>query len=155
RHRLSRGCRRAVGRRRALGAAPSRRPHPDASLGVPRAVVGQYVRMVDSRQRFSATADAYHRYRPDYPQALLDWLVAETGVASGARVADIGCGTGISSRFLAARGFRVVGVDANADMLARAVEAGGGPRYVVGEAVATGLPDRSVDLVTAAQSFHW
>jgi SAM-dependent methyltransferase len=109
----------------------------------------------DSRERFSATAGAYHRHRPGYPDELLPWIVETTGVPQGARVADLGCGTGISSRFLASRGFRVVGVDANEDMLAHARAAGGGPTYAIGEAARTGLPDASVDLVTAAQAFHW
>ncbi len=109
----------------------------------------------DSRERFSATADAYHRFRPGYPAPLLDWIAAVTGAPPDAGVADLGCGTGIASRFLAARGYRVVGVEPNADMLARARDAGGGPTYVTGEATRTGLADASVDLVTAAQAFHW
>src|SRR5262245_38903315 len=39
-------------------------------------------------------------------------------------------------------------------MLAQA-RAAGGARYVRADAEATGLPDASADLVTAAQSFHW
>ncbi len=72
------------------------------------------------------------------------------------RIADIGCGTGISTRLLGERGVRVVGVDPNPDMLAAAKARGGtGVRYIAGEAVATGLAERSVRLVTAAQAFHW
>lgn len=110
---------------------------------------------IDPRQRFSATADDYRKFRPDYPVALFDWLVALPGLGAKARVADIGCGTGISTRQLAARGFDAVGIDPNAKMLAFAKEALGGPAYRQGEAAATGLPDASVDLATAAQAFHW
>jgi ubiquinone/menaquinone biosynthesis C-methylase UbiE len=109
----------------------------------------------DSKERFTAVADAYHRYRPSYPPALLDWILTTTGATAGARVADLGCGTGIFSRCLAGRGLRVVGVDPNQDMLARARAAGGGPVYVAAEAARTGLADGSVELVTAAQAFHW
>jgi SAM-dependent methyltransferase len=110
---------------------------------------------LDSRRRFSAVAGGYDRFRPGYPAALVDWIEATTGVRPGARVADLGCGTGIWSRTLAARGYRVIGVDPNDDMLARAREAGGGPEYRRGEAAATGLDGGSVDLCTAAQAFHW
>jgi SAM-dependent methyltransferase len=110
---------------------------------------------VDSRQRFSATVDAYDRFRPGYPDALVDWLVALAGLTPGARVVDLGCGTGISSRLFAARGFDVVGVEPNDSMRERAEAKGGGPRYVRGEAVATGQPDASARLVVAAQAFHW
>ncbi len=69
-------------------------------------------------------------------------------------MADIGCGTGISSRLFAARGFEVAGIEPNAEMRARA-EPAPGVRYLAGEAAATGLPAASVDLASAAQAFHW
>jgi SAM-dependent methyltransferase len=108
----------------------------------------------DPRTRFTATADAYERSRPEYPSALLDWIVSQARLAPGATVADVGCGTGISTRFLAARGLDVVGIDPNEAMLAKARVAGGA-RYARGEAAATGLAGASVDLVTVAQAFHW
>lgn len=110
---------------------------------------------VDSRARFSATADNYRRYRPSYPSDLFDWLAAETGLGKGASVADVGCGTGISTRLLAARGYDAVGIDPNQEMLQQARAEGGAVRYVLGEASRTGLPDASVDLATAAQAYHW
>jgi ubiquinone/menaquinone biosynthesis C-methylase UbiE len=44
-------------------------------------------------ESFGATADAYDRYRPRYPQALLTELVADAGV----RALDVGAGTGIAA----------------------------------------------------------
>jgi SAM-dependent methyltransferase len=108
----------------------------------------------DSRERFSAAADLYEAHRPSYPEALLDWIAAATGVQPPAPVADVGCGTGISTRLLARRGYDVVGVDPNEPMLEKA-RAAGGARYVHGQAEATGLPEASVALVTVAQAFHW
>jgi ubiquinone/menaquinone biosynthesis C-methylase UbiE len=110
---------------------------------------------MDPRRRFSAVAQDYHRYRPGYPASILDWIEATTGAGPGARAADLGCGTGIFSRLLAARGFDVIGVDPSPEMLALAREAGGGPTYVAGDSIRTGLEAASVDLVTAAQAFHW
>jgi SAM-dependent methyltransferase len=111
--------------------------------------------MTDSRTRFAAAAEHYDQHRPSYPAELIDWIIATTGVRPPAPIADIGCGTGIATRLLAARGFDTVGVEPSEEMLAVAREAGGGARYVRGEAAATTLPDASVDLVTAAQCFHW
>ena len=110
--------------------------------------------MIDPRERFSAAADLYHRYRPTYPPALLDWIGETTGLRPPARIADVGCGTGISSRLLAERGFDVTGVDPNEAMLTHARVAGHA-QYRQGTATETGLPDGSVDLVTVAQAFHW
>jgi ubiquinone/menaquinone biosynthesis C-methylase UbiE len=109
----------------------------------------------DPRQRFSGAAAAYARYRPDYPDALLDWLVAQAALAPGDPVADVGCGTGIFTRRLAQHGLVVTGVDPNEDMLAEARAEGGGAEYRRGEAAATGLPAASVALVSVAQAFHW
>ncbi len=49
----------------------------------------------------------------------------------GARVLDLGCGSGGVSRTMARRGFAVVGVDINADAIAHASGSGGGGRFVV------------------------
>ena len=110
--------------------------------------------MIDPRDRFSDAADLYHRYRPSYPGALLDWIEGTTGLRPPARIADVGCGTGISTRLFVERGFDVVGIDPNEPMLAYA-RAGGGARYLKGTATETGLPAASVDLVAVAQAFHW
>jgi SAM-dependent methyltransferase len=111
-----------------------------------------------STARFGDRVDDYVRYRPDYPAALLDWLQREQGVDSSWRVADIGAGTGISSKLFLDAGYRVTAVEPNAPMRAAAerwLKAYAGFDAVDGGADATGLPDASVDLVTVAQAFHW
>jgi ubiquinone/menaquinone biosynthesis C-methylase UbiE len=113
------------------------------------------VDLVDPRERFAGAASGYARFRPSYPPALVDWVLAEAGVRPGDRAADVGCGTGILTRLLAERGLDFVGVDPNEDMLAEARDAGGAAQYRRGEAAATGLDDASVALVSVAQAFHW
>lgn len=113
------------------------------------------VEPVDPRQRFAGAAAGYARFRPSYPAALVDWIVAESGARPGDRVADVGCGTGILTRLLAQRGLEVTGIDPNEDMLAQARAAGGPADYRRGEAGTTGLDGASVALVTVAQAFHW
>jgi SAM-dependent methyltransferase len=108
--------------------------------------------------RFSDRVDDYVRYRPDYPPALIDWLQREQGVDSSWRVADIGAGTGISSKMFLDAGYRVTAVEPNAPMRAAAerwLQAYPGFDAVDGRADATGLPDASMDLLTVAQAFHW
>lgn len=113
----------------------------------------------DSTERFSSRVADYVRYRPDYPPALLEWLHGPMDVSHQARVADIGAGTGISSRQFLASGHPLVAVEPNAAMRA-AAEEWLAPQYpgfsaVDGRAEATGLDDASIDLVSVAQAFHW
>lgn len=105
--------------------------------------------------RFSATAERYHAYRPSYPPPVVDWVLALPGLPEAPAVADLACGTGITTRLFAARGCDVVGVDPNEDMLAVARREGGAQRFLKGQAEATGLETSSVELVTVGQGFHW
>ncbi|MGN6245244.1 MAG: class I SAM-dependent methyltransferase [Motilibacteraceae bacterium] len=98
---------------------------------------------------FGGGAEAYHAARPAYPGALVDWMLAPAGGAP-LRVADVGAGTGVLSRTLAARGHRVLALDPAAAMLALA-----GVPAAVARAELLPLPDRSVDVVTVGQAFHW
>jgi len=107
---------------------------------------------------FSGKADAYAASRPDYPAALYDALEARGFLPPSSDVADLGAGTGLFARALLERGHRVVAVDPSAPMRAVADAAlSGFPGYrsIAGTAEHSGLPDASVDLVTAAQAFHW
>lgn len=113
----------------------------------------------DSTERFSSRVADYVRYRPDYPPALLDWLHQDIGVPTETLVADIGAGTGISTRLFLAAGHPVIAVEPNAAMR-DAAEQLLAPDYLRlkvadGTAEATGLADNSVGLVAAAQAFHW
>lgn len=111
-----------------------------------------------STERFSDRVADYVRYRPDYPAALLEWLRAAQGVTPAWRVADVGAGTGISSKMFLDAGHSVIAVEPNAAMRSAALEwLGGNPKFkaVDGRADATMLADDSIDLVSVAQAFHW
>jgi SAM-dependent methyltransferase len=113
---------------------------------------------MDSTRRFSNRVADYVKFRPTYPEAVFDTLVARVPPGLPRSAADIGSGTGIFSRGLLARGFELYGVEPNPEMRAQAEQAlGGEPRFHSrsGRAEATGLPDRCVSLAVAAQAFHW
>jgi SAM-dependent methyltransferase len=111
--------------------------------------------MTDATDRFSKRADAYARARPSYPQATLAILRAHHGLKPGAVVADIGSGTGIFTRRLIDFGAKVFAVEPNADMRAEAERTLAGFTSIDARAEATTLAPASVDLIVAAQAFHW
>lgn len=109
-------------------------------------------------ERFSDRVEDYVKYRPSYPAAALDVLVRACGLGPAATVADVGAGTGIFSQLLLQSGARVYAVEPNAPMRAaaeRLLAAQAGFISIAGGAEATGLPAASIDLITAAQAFHW
>jgi SAM-dependent methyltransferase len=72
--------------------------------------------------------------------------------APGGLTLDVGCGEGRVSRDLAARGHRVIGVDASATMVAAAREEDPGGEYVVADAAKLPFGDAEADLVVAFMS---
>ena len=118
-----------------------------------------YVERGGVRGVFSSKVIDYVASRPDYPASLYDAL-REMGGLPGvpSMVADLGAGTGLFCEGLLARGHHVFAVEPNAAMRAAAdARLHGYPGYrgIAGSAEATTLEEHSVDLVTAAQAFHW
>ena len=114
--------------------------------------------MSDPTQRFTGRVESYARYRPSYPQAVLDLLAAECGLTSAAIVADIGSGTGLLSELFLENSNRVLGIEPNEEMRAAGERLlRDYPRFtsVAGTAEATTLDDACVDFVAAGQAFHW
>ena len=109
-------------------------------------------------RRFSDRVENYIRFRPSYPAGVFVALREHAGLGPGGVVADVGSGTGIFAQLLLPHCARVFGVEPNDAMRAAAEQLLAGAANFTsrpGTAEATGLPDASVDLVTAAQAFHW
>ena len=117
-----------------------------------------HIPAADSQQRFSDRVENYIRFRPGYPREILDVLEVHAGLRAGIRVADIGSGTGISTRRLLDAQCEVFAVEPNAAMRGAAEKIlGGNPLFhsIAAPAEATTLADESVDMIFSAQAFHW
>jgi SAM-dependent methyltransferase len=112
----------------------------------------------DFSGRFTDRVADYVKYRPTYPREVVTFAHTECSIAPDAPVADIGAGTGIATQLFLDAGHPVIAVEPNAAMRAAAdatLAGFDGYRSVAGSAEATTLDDASVDLVIAAQAFHW
>jgi SAM-dependent methyltransferase len=100
---------------------------------------------------FGQQADAYDRFRPTYPDAVIDELLGPA--PAGLDVLDVGCGTGIASRQIAQRGAKVLGVELAPRMAE--IARGHGIDVEVAAFEAWDAAGRTFDRVTSAQAWHW
>ncbi|HEY6762465.1 MAG TPA: class I SAM-dependent methyltransferase [Baekduia sp.] len=102
-------------------------------------------------QGFADVAEAYERGRPGYPAT----AIAAIGLPAGARVVDVGAGTGKLTRALRDAGLDVVAVEPVDGMRARLAAGLPEVEALAGTAEALPLPDGSVDAVATGEAFHW
>jgi len=108
---------------------------------------------------FAGTAEAYVRYRPPYPSALLEALVEAAAPGSPSALLDLACGPGRIALDLAAAFDRVVAVDLELEMVAvgerEAVRRGvGNVAWSVAAAEQFTAPASTFDLITIGEAFH-
>ena len=109
---------------------------------------------MNPQSRFSNRAEDYAKYRPSYAPEAIDCIVAGLEGKDQLIAADIGAGTGISSRLLADRGVKVIAIEPN-EAMRQVAEAHPLVEFRDGNAEATKLLDNSMDLITCFQAFHW
>ncbi|MBS1688309.1 MAG: class I SAM-dependent methyltransferase [Bacteroidetes bacterium] len=114
--------------------------------------------MQNSKERFSDRVEDYVKYRPGYPQAIIDFLQGKYGLSKDKQIADVGAGTGISAQLFLNEGYNVIAVEPNKEMREKAIELLGGFTgfsTVDGAAENTNLPPESIDAIVCCQAFHW
>jgi SAM-dependent methyltransferase len=101
-------------------------------------------------------ADAYDAARPSYPDAMFRDLQRLAGrPLAGADIVEVGAGTGIATREMAARGARVIAVDLGATMLAKLRAHDRRALAVRADGEALPLAGGVADLVCYSHSWHW
>jgi ubiquinone/menaquinone biosynthesis C-methylase UbiE len=105
-----------------------------------------------SKDLFSKQASTYAKYRPTYPAELIDYILSFTPGRQAAW--DCATGNGQAAVLLAPYFEQVLATDTSEKQLQQAVPAGN-IRYSVSPAEKTDFPDRSFDLITVAQAYHW
>jgi SAM-dependent methyltransferase len=110
--------------------------------------------MTQRARSFGSVAAAYERFRPGYPDEVVDTVLAYAGRPVRTAL-EVGAGTGKATRVFAARGIAVTATDPDPAMLEEL------RRHLPGSVVTVtaafeDLPVGPVyDLVFAAASFHW
>lgn len=108
---------------------------------------------------FAGAAAAYARYRPPYPKALLDDLLARAACPPGGLLLDLACGPGRLALDLAARFQTVWALDLEPEMIevgkqAAAARGLQNVSWFVGRAEDFTAPPDMFDLITIGEAFH-
>ena len=112
---------------------PSAQPSPEAALS------------------FAGVAEQYDRARPSYPAEAAEWMTGR----SMATVVELGAGTGKFTERLLDLGHDVLATDPLDEMLTHLRLRHPDLRTATAPAEAIPAATRSVDVVVAAQAFHW
>ncbi|MBQ7101412.1 MAG: methyltransferase domain-containing protein [Clostridia bacterium] len=106
---------------------------------------------------FNKAADYYDRFRPSYPQEIINILINETAITQGSKLLEIGAGSAKATSQFASKGFDILCIEPGEDLVRI-----GNKRFEndtiefrLGRFEETDLPKENFDLVFAAQSFHW
>jgi ubiquinone/menaquinone biosynthesis C-methylase UbiE len=112
---------------------------------------------------FSGTAWYYARFRPDYPEEVINLLCNNFGLGRKSRVLDLGCGTGQIALQLAPFVSEVIAVDPQEEMLqeGKAISSANGRtniKWILGESANINNLSEVIgqlDLTVIARAFHW
>ena len=107
---------------------------------------------------FDLASDYYDKFRPSYPQELINCIISETGIGSNSRILEIGAGSGKATELFVSKGFNMYCIEPGENLAAVALK-----RFAP-----TGLVDyctcriedweekkEHFDLAISAQAFHW
>ena len=110
------------------------------------------------RAIFDEAALLYDEVRPGYPEELFDDIVALSGIPSGGRILEIGCGTGQATVPFARRGYRILCVELGKNLAAvarRNLETYPRAEVHVGPFEEWQPQKAPFDLAVSATAFHW
>jgi len=107
---------------------------------------------------FDEVAAEYDRYRPAYPDELIDQACRVAGIGSGDSVLEVGCGSGQLTRSLAGRGLRVTALEPGTSLMSLArqnLEGAAEVEFVNARFEDARLARERFRAVFAASAFHW
>ena len=109
------------------------------------------------RTSFGAVAAQYDRARPSYPEALVADVIAYAGVRAGARVLEVGAGTGKATARFAAHGLRIDAIEPSGEIaaVANTQVATAEVRFLITKFEDAQLDRGAYRLIFSAQAWHW
>jgi SAM-dependent methyltransferase len=113
---------------------------------------------LDLKTSFNSSVELYHKRRPTYPNELFENLIIDTRLQKGARLLEIGPGTGQATKPLAEKGFDITVVELGKEMAEKArheLACYSNVSVITGAFEDIVLPTEYYDLVFSATAIHW
>ncbi len=113
---------------------------------------------IDSINKFNKMQNDYSKYRPNYSNEAIEYILSLQSINDDFTIADIGAGTGKLSLPFVKRGLKLYGIEPNKDMYEKLLE--NMKEYsnfsgILGYSENTYLDNKSIDLIVVGQAFHW
>jgi SAM-dependent methyltransferase len=107
------------------------------------------------RRLWSADPEGWALFSEPHTRPLFEAVLEELGVGPGARLLDLGCGTGLLLEIASARGADLVGVDASPAMLEVAADRLPDAELHVADLQRLPFSDGTIDAVSAVNAFQF
>ena len=106
---------------------------------------------------FNQMADYYDKYRPGYPQEIIDTLILKAALTPSSNLLEIGAGSGKATELFTGKGFNMLCIEPGADLVEIGNTKFKEENFMFHQArfEECELPARVFDTVFAAQAFHW
>jgi Methylase involved in ubiquinone/menaquinone biosynthesis len=107
--------------------------------------------------KFNKMADFYDKYRPDYPQELVDTIIDKANLTAGSKLLEIGAGSGKATAQFVDFGFEIVCIEPGNDLAERgnAKLKNKNVEFIVSSFEDYSEPFEYFDAIISAQAFHW
>ncbi|NCB04057.1 MAG: class I SAM-dependent methyltransferase [Clostridia bacterium] len=108
-------------------------------------------------EMFNLAADYYDKFRPSYPQEMIDILISETGIKANSKLLEIGAGSGKATELFTNKGFDILCIEPGKDLVKIGNERfkDVSIRFEAARFEECDLPKQYYDVIFAAQAFHW
>lgn len=104
---------------------------------------------------FSQSADVYQHARPDYPQAIVEWMQHDLALGAQSQLADLGSGTGKLIPFLQQVSQKITAIEPISEMLQQLQNRFPAVATKQTDSQNLSFPSEYFDALFCAQSFHW
>ena len=111
----------------------------------------------EESKRFDEASEYYDTFRPSYPTQLIDCIVEKTAIPFGARILEIGSGSGKATKLFVKRGFELLCVEPGENLVAVGQKKfkDSKVKFITTRFENWEYIPEYFDLALSAQAFHW